>query len=62
MEESKHSFDLMRLNCELINIQNTDPFLSGQYKVNQGLSAKIKRVWSNRSRLLHYVKQKYHLL
>ena len=58
MEESKHSIDLMRLNCELINIQKTDLSLAGQHNVDQYLSAKIKRVWSNKGRLLHYVRQK----
>jgi hypothetical protein len=59
MKESKQSIALMRLNCELINIQKTDLSLAGgQNNVDQGLSAKIKRVWSNRRRLLHYVRQK----
>lgn len=58
MEESKHSIDLMRLNCELINIQKTDLSLAGQHNVDQDLSAKIKRVWSNKGRLAHYLRQK----
>lgn len=58
MQESKQSIALMRLNCELINIQNTNPYLAGQHYVDQDLSAKIKRVWSNKENLAHCVRQK----
>ena len=44
MKESKQSIALMRLNCELINIQKTDLSLAGQSNVDKGLSKKIKQV------------------
>lgn len=58
MRESKHSIDLMRLNCERINIINTDPYLAGINALTQTNKAMLKRLFSNKSGLISHLKQK----
>lgn len=57
MKESKHSIDLMSLNCERINIINTDPFLAGVRVLSQNNKSRFKRIFGSKD-LLHHIRQK----
>lgn len=58
MTESNHSINLMRLNCERINIINTDPYLAGITALSQTMQAKFKRLFSADKGVLSYIKRK----
>ncbi|MBD5336431.1 MAG: DUF616 domain-containing protein [Bacteroides sp.] len=47
----------MRLNCERINIINTNPYLAGVNALSQNKSSKLKRLWRSKN-ILHHIKQK----
>lgn len=57
MNESKHSIDLMSLNCERINIINTNPYLAGVAALSQKKSSKIKRLIGSKN-IFYRIKQK----
>ena len=58
MKESEYSINLMRLNCDLINIKNTNPYLAGEQCLQQNWRAKFGRLWKNRKRIGKYISQK----
>lgn len=57
MTESKHSIDLMQLNCERINIINTDPYLAGVRAIAQNHKNKLRRFFGSKN-LLKHISQK----
>ena len=57
MNESKHSIDLMSLNCERINIINTNPYLTGVAALTQNHKSKLKRFFGSKN-LFSKIKQK----
>lgn len=57
MTESIHSINLMRLNCERINIINTEPYLKGVRMLSQNKKSRMKRIFSSKN-ILQLIKQK----
>lgn len=48
----------MRLNCEVINIINSEPYLLGKRIMHGKLASRFSRLWSNKAVILRYLKRK----
>lgn len=57
MKESQYSINLMRLNCERINIINTNPYLAGVNALSQNAKSKFKRFFGSKN-VWHHFRQK----